>query len=117
MALSETNHANVLVADCDIATRGLLGQTLQKEGYNAIDARSGIDAAKIIGSQVIDLAILNVKLPYVNGINCKRGRLAVWTSGGSFGQRPLVSTICGSGHDRLWVSYRGSLISSVKTPS
>lgn len=72
MALSETNHANVLVADCDIATRGLLGQTLQQEGYNAINARSGTDAAKIIGSQTIDLAILNVKLPYVNGINLCR---------------------------------------------
>jgi len=65
-------EATIVVADCDIASRGLLGQLLQSEGYQAIDACNGKDVEKIVASRKIDLALLSVKLPNGNGIQLCR---------------------------------------------
>ncbi len=64
----ETSLQNILVVDDDFAMRRGLGLMLQGKGYGVSEASDGSEALQIAAKQNIDLAILDLFLPDVDGI-------------------------------------------------
>jgi len=64
----ENERAHVLVADDDDALRGLLTNLLQRDGYQVSAAATGQEAVGIVASRGVDVALIDVKMPDLNGI-------------------------------------------------
>lgn len=58
---------SILVVDDDKNTRLLLKAVLEKEHYSVITAENGEEAMKVIGRTYIDLVVLDVMMPKMNG--------------------------------------------------
>ncbi|WP_186645713.1 response regulator [Fluviispira vulneris] len=58
---------SVLIVDDAVETRLFLKGIIKSLGYTPIDAKSGIEALKILGDQKIDLVILDVLMPNFDG--------------------------------------------------
>ncbi len=66
---------NILVADADSSVREMLSHFLQKKGHNLIEVSDGKEAINMIIRQNIQIALLDYKLPILNGIEiCRRLR-------------------------------------------
>lgn len=63
---------NILVADDESDIRNLLRISLEENGYTVILAKDGKEAYDRILSQKIDLAILDVMMPLIDGFNLLR---------------------------------------------
>jgi DNA-binding response OmpR family regulator len=63
---------NILVAEDEKDIRNLLKLNLQEEGYCVFAVKDGIEALKVIQNESIDLAILDVMMPYLDGFNLLR---------------------------------------------
>lgn len=57
----------LLVADDDLHIRTLLKHFLTEAGYRVVEARDGKEAKELLASKGIDLAILDVMMPEVDG--------------------------------------------------
>lgn len=57
----------ILVADDEAEIREVLRLYLEKEGYEVAEASDGAEAVRQIGSGTIDLAILDIMMPGLNG--------------------------------------------------
>ena len=57
----------VLVADDEAEIREVLRLYLEKEGYDVVEAADGTEAVRQIRSGTIDLAILDIMMPGLNG--------------------------------------------------
>ncbi len=67
---------NVLVIDDDATLRELLAGHLERAGYRAVTATSGADGLRLLSEQTIDLAIVDVMMPGMDGWEvCRRIRL------------------------------------------
>ena len=62
----------ILVVDDEQRIRDLIGQYLMVEGYDVEYAKDGIDALTKISKGDIDLVILDVMMPFMDGITCLR---------------------------------------------
>lgn len=58
----------ILIVDDQFGIRMLLSEVFKKEGYETHQAASGFQALEIIGKTRPDLAILDMKIPGMNGI-------------------------------------------------
>lgn len=58
---------HILVADDDKNTRRLLKAVLEADGYKVSSAENGKEALKIIESEVIDLVVLDIMMPEMDG--------------------------------------------------
>lgn len=58
---------NILVADDDKNTRLLISRLLQDDGYTVFSAADGIEALNILDSEHIDLAVLDIMMPNMDG--------------------------------------------------
>lgn len=58
---------NILIVDDDIHTRRLFKAILENEGYSAFLAENGEEAFKVLDKEHIDLVILDVMMPKVDG--------------------------------------------------
>ena len=58
----------VLVVDDDADNRRILGYMLQRDGYTVRSAASGRQALKIFEEQQVDLALLDLSMPEMDGI-------------------------------------------------
>jgi phosphoserine phosphatase RsbU/P len=56
-----------LVADDDEHNRELLTRLLQKEGYRSVTAANGVEALEVLKRQPIDVILLDVKMPEMDG--------------------------------------------------
>jgi len=63
---------NILIAEDENDIRNLLKLQLEQEGYTVFAAKDGIEALEIMQSNVIDLAILDVMMPRLDGFNLLR---------------------------------------------
>jgi DNA-binding response OmpR family regulator len=63
---------NVLIAEDEKDIRNLLRLQLEQEGYYVFTAKDGIDALDVLQNKVIDLAILDVMMPRLDGFNLLR---------------------------------------------
>ncbi len=59
---------NILIVDDEKNYPMIIGQVLQEEGYHSLTASSGTEALNILGSEVIDLVLTDVKMPGMSGI-------------------------------------------------
>lgn len=57
----------ILVVDDDEANRDVLGRRLQRLGYGVIEARDGIEALQSLEKDGIDLVLLDVMMPKLDG--------------------------------------------------
>ena len=62
----------ILVVDDEQRIRELIGQYLMVEGYDVEYAKDGIDALTKISKGDIDLCILDVMMPFMDGITALR---------------------------------------------
>ncbi len=58
---------NILVCDDDKHTRMLLRTILEKAGYSTLEAEDGLEAVKILEENNIDLVVLDVMMPRMDG--------------------------------------------------
>jgi len=69
------NSATILLVDDEEAVQKLLTYPLQRDGYRVVQARDGEEALKRFGEESIDLVVLDVMLPRLDGLEvCKRLR-------------------------------------------
>ncbi|MFX3631726.1 MAG: response regulator transcription factor [Candidatus Pristimantibacillus sp.] len=66
------NHITILVADDDTEIADLISLHLMKEGYHIIKAADGKEAVQAVQSQVVDLAILDIMMPKLDGYEVTR---------------------------------------------
>jgi len=66
-------QANVLVVDDDSIQHELLSEILRLEGYAVSFASDGLEAEQLIAQAPPDIVLLDVKLPYKNGLDVCRG--------------------------------------------
>lgn len=57
----------VLVVDDDEANRDVLGRRLQRLGFGVVEARDGIEALEMMAKEGIDLVLLDVMMPRLDG--------------------------------------------------
>ncbi len=70
-----SNTATILLVDDEDAVQKLLTYPLERDGYRVIAARDGEEALKRFDEQPVDLVVLDVMLPLLDGLEvCKRLR-------------------------------------------
>lgn len=62
----------VLIADDESEIRNLLRLYLEKDGYQVLEAGDGIQAAKFIAKEEIDLVLLDIMMPGMDGYQVLR---------------------------------------------
>jgi CheY-like chemotaxis protein len=62
----------ILVADDEMAIRLLYSEELKEEGYEVYTAANGREALEIIEKVPLDLVILDIKMPEMDGIEALR---------------------------------------------
>lgn len=63
---------NILIAEDERDIRNLVNLHLSKDGYKIFEAENGFEAINIFEKQHIDLAVLDVMMPIMDGINVLR---------------------------------------------
>ncbi|QSF47298.1 response regulator transcription factor [Paenibacillus tianjinensis] len=58
----------ILVADDDVHIRTLLRHVLTREGYLTVEAGDGQEAAKLMKESTVDLAVVDVMMPQMDGL-------------------------------------------------
>jgi cyclic di-GMP phosphodiesterase len=67
--------ATILIADDEEANREILSEFLQNEGYRTIAANDGAEALRLLRSQHVDLALLDVMMPGCTGFSvCRQAK-------------------------------------------
>jgi DNA-binding response OmpR family regulator len=69
------NEATIMLVDDEESIQKLLTYPLQREGYRVVQARDGEEALKRFSEQPVDLVVLDVMLPRLDGLEvCRRLR-------------------------------------------
>ncbi len=69
------NPATILLVDDEEAVQKLLTYPLERDGYRVVSARDGDEALRRFGEQPVDLVVLDLMLPHLDGLEvCKRLR-------------------------------------------
>ncbi|MBN1776883.1 MAG: response regulator transcription factor, partial [Clostridiales bacterium] len=58
---------HILVIDDDRSTRRLMQEVLRAEGYSVITAENGEDALRVMDTEHVDLAVLDLMMPKMDG--------------------------------------------------
>jgi class 3 adenylate cyclase len=58
----------ILVVDDNASNRGLLRRRLEREGHRALEARSGRQALAMLDTEEVDLILLDLMMPDMNGL-------------------------------------------------
>ena len=58
---------NVLIVDDQALNRILLSKMLEQEGYNIFMAYNGLEALKVLEKEPIDIVLLDVLMPVMDG--------------------------------------------------
>jgi len=64
--------AQVMVVDDDPDTVIILARHVQREGYTAIEASSGLECLRILGERSVDLILLDLMMPEMDGFEVCR---------------------------------------------
>lgn len=95
MTKPDTSSAAVLVVDDDEVMRDLLKRVLERSGYAVVTARDGRDGVERFRDQEVDLAITDMVMPVMDGLEMIRALVA---------ERPNIRIIAVSGVDD-WDNY------------
>jgi len=69
---AEEMRKNVLVVEDNVLSRELTNALLKGAGYNVFIAKDGAEALMTIGRERVDLMLLDVDLPFIDGTVCCR---------------------------------------------
>ena len=70
-----TNPSTILLVDDEESIQTLLTFPLERDGYRVVQARDGEEALRRFGEEDVDLVVLDVMLPRLDGLEvCKRLR-------------------------------------------
>jgi two-component system, response regulator PdtaR len=83
----------VLVAEDETVVRLDLRTLLEASGYEVVEARDGVEAVELAESEQPDLAILDVKMPRLDGVEAARRILA--------GRTLPIVMLTAFGHDEI----------------
>jgi len=72
----EGRRETILVVDDDEANRDVLGRRLQRLGYGVVEARDGVEALELMAKDGIDLVLLDVMMPRLDGYGVLERRQA-----------------------------------------
>lgn len=87
----------VLIADDDVVVRDVVRRYLERDGLDVAVSDNGTDALRILGTERIDVAILDVMMPGPNGLAlCRSLRQA-----GDFSVPVILLTALGEEDDRI----------------
>jgi len=89
---------NVLLVDDELEFLETLVKRLTKRGLNISTAKSGEDALKIVGGKGIDVTVLDVRMPGMDGIQTLREIKKI---------DPLMEVIMLTGHASVEVAIEG----------
>ncbi|MCG5512273.1 Hpt domain-containing protein [Ectothiorhodospira shaposhnikovii] len=64
---SERRRATVMVVDDSITIRKVTARALERQGYQVLTARDGVDALAQLQEQVPDLMLLDIEMPRMDG--------------------------------------------------
>ena len=69
------DSSTILLVDDEEAVQKLLAYPLERDGYRVVQARDGEEALARFASERIDLVVLDIMLPKLDGLEvCKRLR-------------------------------------------
>jgi DNA-binding response OmpR family regulator len=69
------DHSTILLVDDEDAVQKLLAYPLERDGFRVVQARDGEEALKLFDDDRIDLVVLDLMLPKIDGLEvCKRLR-------------------------------------------
>jgi two-component system response regulator ResD len=89
--------ARVLIADDDVVVRDVVRRYLERDGMDVSVADDGAEALRLLGSERIDVAVLDVMMPGPNGLTlCRSLRQA-----GDFSVPVILLTALGEEEDRI----------------
>jgi DNA-binding response OmpR family regulator len=89
--------ARVLIADDDVVVRDVVRRYLERDGLEVAVADNGTDALRMLGTERIDVAILDVMMPGPGGLAlCRSLRQA-----GDFSVPVILLTALGEEEDRI----------------
>jgi len=66
------NRFRILIADDQAANRLILSRLLRLTGYVTVEAGDGREALQCIASQPLDLVVMDVEMPVMNGLEAIR---------------------------------------------
>ena len=66
-AVKQTNSKTILIVDDEPITRTTLKKIFENEEHTVLTAKDGMELAKIIESIKLDLILLDIQLPWING--------------------------------------------------
>ena len=70
-----TEPSTILLVDDDEAVRKVLSFPLERDGYTVVQAADGEEALRRFGDQAVDLVVLDIMLPKLDGLEvCKQLR-------------------------------------------
>src|SRR3954452_23246206 len=87
----------VLIADDDIVVRDVVRRYLERDGLDVSIAHDGTEALRLLGSERIDVAVLDVMMPGPDGLTlCRSLRQR-----GGYGMPVILLTALGEEDDRI----------------
>lgn len=60
----------ILVVDDEILIRKVIREYLESENYKVLEAENGLDALRVLTSNKVDLIILDIMMPKMDGFTC-----------------------------------------------
>jgi DNA-binding response OmpR family regulator len=70
-----TTSSTILLVDDDAAVRKVLGFPLERDGYEVVEVSDGVQALQRFGQMAVDLVVLDIMLPRLDGLEvCKQMR-------------------------------------------
>ena len=69
MTQAQAWKATILVADDEQDIRELVAYRLSRSGYRIVEARDGEEALQLAADQALDMAVLDVMMPRLNGFD------------------------------------------------
>ncbi|GAA1685111.1 DNA-binding response regulator [Mycolicibacterium murale] len=89
--------ARVLIADDDVVVRDVVRRYLERDGLEVLVTDNGTDALRMLGTDRIDVAVLDVMMPGQDGLSlCRNLRRA-----GDFSVPVILLTALGEEDDRI----------------
>ncbi|MBQ0712946.1 MAG: Hpt domain-containing protein [Porticoccus sp.] len=64
--------STVMVVDDSVTVRKVTGRFLEREGFNVITARDGVEAMKLLQDQSPDVMLLDIEMPRMDGFEVAR---------------------------------------------
>lgn len=60
----------ILIVDDEVLIRNVIKEYLLNEGYKVLEAKDGFDALRVISDDKVDLIVLDIMMPKMDGFTC-----------------------------------------------